>query len=664
MSNWKELSQQYIDAGFSVIPLIGKRALTSGWQKYNYELPEFPLSLSGQTGIGLCTGPASGIAAIDIDTDDKEILDLIPYSPVVRRGKKGEVRFYQYKKGIDSFKLDGHKIEIFSSSGQVVLPPSIHPDTKRPYEWTSKETLLTLNKEYLPELDLSFLSKLKEQKPILFEEKGRNNRLKDIVVSCLSRYESFDYAASEVYHNDKEYSTPRLFLDSSEGYRGESEDEAFRNACLFTSKIQTSLLQKNIISPIVPGSFEVIEVEEEEEEIKKEISIVSLPSFDSGLLGCIYKMIESSLEVRSANSISGASLAVLSSLVGHKYYLDDGSQYITTANDYFAFVKKSGSGKTVILSIIEEMIRACVGDAINYNFIGKQESGSSYFQSLESQSVNICNFDELSTILKQINTGRGDLEQAIMQTWEKASGTLMLPSSLTKKKENMKDTLTNAFVNIIAATTDSQFIEHSKKEMLNSGFYNRFLFFTDNKITQGDINLNVIKHDFSDFAELIRGTLYRKNQTIKPTKDYIELLQKVKIDDILSGQENKNESKSRRVSHAQKIALLLAISDDQGNPSVDADKLVSALQYVDMCLKNIDNLFIEIDSDNNYERDYQRVLKVLRDNPKGLSIGKLRNRVIPKSGHLFSPMLDRMVKDKIILASRGKRDNIVYSTRN
>jgi len=306
------------------------------------------------------------------------------------------------------------------------------------------------------------------------------------------------------------------------------------------------------------------------------------------------------------------------------------------------------------------MIRACVNNSFDYNFIGKQESGSSYFQSLESNAVNICNFDELSTILKQINTGRGDLEQSIMQTWEKANGTLLLPSSLTKKKERMKDKLENAFVNIIAATTDSQFIEHSKKEMLNSGFYNRFLFFTDSKITQDDINLNVIKHDYADFAELIRGTLYRKKQTLKPTKDYIKLLQRIKTEDILQGQDNKNESKSRRVSHAQKLALLFAISDDQGSPTIGGDQLTKALQYVDTCLKNIDNLFIEIDSENNYERDYQRTIKVLEGYRGALAVSKLRDKVRPKSGALYAGMLQQMVKDGILVAVKVRYGSMGY----
>lgn len=653
-----EIADNYLNKGLSIIPLIGKKPVIANWQRYNYELPDEVLSVKNQTGIGLCVGPASGIAAIDIDTDDKKILDLVPYSPVVRKGKKGEVRFYQYKKGIESRKFHGHGIEIFSNSGQVVLPPSIHPETNKPYEWTSKETLLTLNKDYLPELDLSFLSELK-QIDVNFEKRGRNNKLKDIVVSCLSRYESFDYAAKEVYFNDKEYNSPRLFLDKEEGFEGASEEEALRNAYLFTSRIQTSLLQKNIITPTI---VEVIE--EEGEEIKKPVvEMELLPKFETGLLGCIYKMIESSVEVKSVNSISGASLAVLSSLIGPKYIMEDGSQYVTTVNDYFAFVKRSGAGKTMILSIIEEMIRSSIGTAFDYNFIGKQESGSSYFQSLESNAVNICNFDELSTILKQINTGRGDLEQSIMQTWEKATGTLLLPSSLTKKKERMKDKLENAFVNIIAATTDSQFIEHSKKEMLNSGFYNRFLFFTDNKITHDDINLNIVKHDMTDFAELIRGTLYRKKQTVTPSKDYIDLLRKIKTEDILLGQDNKNESKSRRVSHAQKLALIFAISDDQKTPRVSSGELLKALQYVDTCLKNIDNLFIEIDSENNYERDYQRVLKVLEHCRGSMPISRLRDRVGPKSGPLFSPMLAQMVKDGILVASKGKYGTMVYQLK-
>uniref|UniRef100_UPI0035C8663B phage/plasmid primase, P4 family n=1 Tax=Palleronia sp. TaxID=1940284 RepID=UPI0035C8663B len=89
--------------------------------------------------IGMPLGPCSGMVAIDIDTDDPRaiaVLDrLLPPSPGERVGKKGMVRMYRYRgEKTTRFQAGGGMLcEILSKGTQVVLPPSIHPETKVPY---------------------------------------------------------------------------------------------------------------------------------------------------------------------------------------------------------------------------------------------------------------------------------------------------------------------------------------------------------------------------------------------------------------------------------------------------------------------------------------------------------------------------------------------------
>lgn len=137
----------YFARGLSVIPLRKheKIPLPHRWQIY-HESP-IPKPLQDEWlrqypsgNIGLVLGEQSGVVMIDVDTDDESVIQVIesviPVSPWKRVGKKGYAAAYKYN-GTAGFRIKdkegGMLVEHLSSRMQVVLPPSIHPDTGRPY---------------------------------------------------------------------------------------------------------------------------------------------------------------------------------------------------------------------------------------------------------------------------------------------------------------------------------------------------------------------------------------------------------------------------------------------------------------------------------------------------------------------------------------------------
>lgn len=133
--------------GLPVIPLRprGKEPLMTNWSQYKEKMPtpqeqDHWMRNYPDCNIGLPLGPQSGCVAIDIDTADPTLIDIIDkicgYSPWVRIGQKGKVLLYKFN-GQKPFKIkdvEGHMIcEMLSSGNQVVLPPSIHPKTQKPY---------------------------------------------------------------------------------------------------------------------------------------------------------------------------------------------------------------------------------------------------------------------------------------------------------------------------------------------------------------------------------------------------------------------------------------------------------------------------------------------------------------------------------------------------
>lgn len=153
MNIFAEHAPLYWGAGLPVIPLkpadsgqkgAGKAPILMDWSKYGSQFPsateqQLWLQQYSNCNIGLPFGSASGLCAVDIDTEDEgliaAILDILPPSPWTRVGAKGMGLIYKWS-GQRNFKLsgeDGMICEFLGSGNQMVVPPSIHPDTMRPY---------------------------------------------------------------------------------------------------------------------------------------------------------------------------------------------------------------------------------------------------------------------------------------------------------------------------------------------------------------------------------------------------------------------------------------------------------------------------------------------------------------------------------------------------
>jgi putative DNA primase/helicase len=147
MSIFATAAPSYWAKGLAVIPLypMDKRPIPTDWSRFNNALPtpheqENWIKHYNNSNIGLVLGQQSGICCIDIDSPDDNVvnilLSVLPKSPWQRIGKKGMVLAYKWT-GHRPFRIKdsngGMIVELLSTKQQVVLPPSIHPDTKLPY---------------------------------------------------------------------------------------------------------------------------------------------------------------------------------------------------------------------------------------------------------------------------------------------------------------------------------------------------------------------------------------------------------------------------------------------------------------------------------------------------------------------------------------------------
>src|SRR4051794_21074774 len=141
------IGSRYWSRNLPVMPVRGKAAFLPAWDTYCREMPTTEqragwLREFGAYNAGLPLGPCAGVAVLDVDTDDPRVWQVVeavmPASPWRRVGKKGAALAYRFS-GLAGFKIKetGSRrplIEFLSTGNQLVMPPSIHPETQRPYQ--------------------------------------------------------------------------------------------------------------------------------------------------------------------------------------------------------------------------------------------------------------------------------------------------------------------------------------------------------------------------------------------------------------------------------------------------------------------------------------------------------------------------------------------------
>jgi hypothetical protein len=165
--NYFDYIRKYLDKEISLecIPVCNKAPFIEQWQAIKVTdevIDHWEENFTGKAnGFGFRAGQYN-IGYMDIDTDDIEMIyridEIMDLSQIcVKKGLKGKTVFFRFegspkKSKYNVYLRQGDKkpvVEINFTSGQTVLPPSIHPDTGTPYKWISMP-LLEVDIEDLP----------------------------------------------------------------------------------------------------------------------------------------------------------------------------------------------------------------------------------------------------------------------------------------------------------------------------------------------------------------------------------------------------------------------------------------------------------------------------------------------------------------------------------
>jgi hypothetical protein len=168
--NYFNFIAEYLDKKDSLqcVPVKDKAPFIKEWQ--SIEVTPDVVNAWEESYLGVANGfgvraGQHGLGWLDIDTEDSmlinkidEVMDLSQIC--VKRGMKGKTVFFRFEGSPQKSKyniyLKGNSkkpvCEFNFTSGQTVLPPSIHPQTGTPYKWIT-ESLLDIDIDDLPLID-------------------------------------------------------------------------------------------------------------------------------------------------------------------------------------------------------------------------------------------------------------------------------------------------------------------------------------------------------------------------------------------------------------------------------------------------------------------------------------------------------------------------------
>jgi len=586
---------KYYDNGLSLIAIIPKtkEAKDKKWEQFCTRMPseeeidELEAQLKyGLAGIGAAMGcvQSSGWAAcaLDLDTNDPIILSICPISPVMLMGQSGRRKYFFKTKEVIRVK---HKagVDFLGVGSYCILPPSIHPDTGKPYYWATPDTLENTRVEDLPELDFSFWDKIPDEDSTfgVSAKKGRNNTLKPIVCAMLMKRYDLGTIINEIYNESMRlFPDSPLFYDKAEGYPASDKKQAMKNAGKFVVSMAQSLLTNDVLN-----------LEAEEFVFIKEnaVAINKATKFPEprGLLKDIYNLVLDHTPERCPEFAFGTAIAAMATICSNRYQVKG-----IGANMYILLVGPSGVGKTSNIKPVKKLLTTVLPHSVGYN---SYTSVRAMVNGLEINPARIDIMDEFANFMMQFrnsnNTSSAELQQAIADIWSSSTDTYKTKAYAPKEKETEEDnkgkgvTLHNPCVSILSAIQNSLFSKYATEEAIHGGFLPRFFFC----VTQGsEIQpYRPIDTDASDFINIANQitkivnrkrtfTVKEKTKRVIPhdlwqhTKPFEDLELKIKRDAEKIYSQEGNEILApfykRRFENIAKLAMIDCIAT-----SVDKD---------------------------------------------------------------------------------------------
>lgn len=511
MSIFQTHAKKYFEAGIPVIPLRGKIPIVTGWQEWALRpQTEDELDVLIERYPNANIGAVMGLWAIalDIDTDDERVLATIPYSPIRRKGKKGLIAIYKANQ-LPNNPGREFPVELLGAGRQIVLPPSIHPETNEPYQWVGEEDVLSF-KDF-PEITASQIKMVEAackrngifrkaggvnlqegSDPVCLTDPGRNNYLSRVAYAMACDGEELESIAERLlYLDEKEHETP-WFSDKTEPHRG-------RNPKAIAQRMaERAIAKSNKLGHRIDKSDEPLIVDFPNTKIN-----VRAPKA-RGIMGLFQEYCELSANGNQDALGLGGAIALMSAICSNRFKTSY-HQFEIWPNLYIFNLANSGYGKETAQKALRDLL-------FDTDLLGAAtyKSGSSIIMGLVEQRVRLDIIDECAMLLKAMcarEDYKSDMVDVLSSLYTASSGYF---AGFTSKGDGKNfGACWNPCVNILGSTTPAGFKNSVNKEMAAKGLMPRCLTFWQKDVGEfkeyDDTNRR--KELFDEIKRLVRALM-------------------------------------------------------------------------------------------------------------------------------------------------------------
>lgn len=516
---WDDFALQYLAKGYSVIPLAPKQKgpKLSGWSVFCSKQmdPAFALSFNNKgNNMGLCLGEASGVMAVDVDTEKVELLakieKIIPLSPVRKRGAKGYTAFYKYEGQISqSFKKGDDGIDILCHGRQTVMPGSVHP-SGAVYHWITPKTLLDIQKKDLPSItettiaQLRTLFKTTEKKPLV---RSQRKIYKDAVLEeirealrVLDPDESYEQWVNVGLALRAELGENGFDLFNGWSARGEKYDgvgpcykkyKSFENvreitiATLFHYAIENGYESKQTwdADDLVGDTKQQKETWDtvasflglSEEQTFYDESVMFNPP---GFLGTVCKWLTKVSPVIQPIYVLSAGVSFIGAVYAHKFKCAGGAR----SNIYTLCVGPSGSGKSRIADIIPWLMLQ-LPQSYSSMLLGEPKSDAGLIDGIVDRNGKalLC-IDEIGCFLRGIKATNASVYAAnigaeFTKLFSRANGVFMSAAYSQNGSKKKSFSIEEPCLVIFGQSVKQKVFDQLTEEDFVDGFFTRWILF-------------------------------------------------------------------------------------------------------------------------------------------------------------------------------------------
>ena len=622
-----EDAREYLALGWAPIPVKtkDKRPLIKDWSRFSDNLPEKDLvdmwwSQWPVANIGLVTGRASGLLVLDIDSGNGGWESIktknVPDTLKAITGSDGGHIYFKFPSDAKYTNRAGllPGVDVRGHGGQIIAPPSVHPNGKT-YRWrNSLHTPLHDPPDWLLDLliDTNRIS--------IPKEKNGSEALSRATLEFLAQGAPEGQRNNRLFKAAADMAGCGLCLDDAEG---RLVSVALRDGVLEEEARATirSAFSKNRISSrtyYVPDPMPV------QSELKGvEIFSLDLPeSVWRGVIGDYRKMLATTTEASDAYHLF-TFLACVGSVIGRQAYITYGNPIY--CNLYVCLVGKTGQDrKSTALRHAERTLR-CVDEC--WRVLRGLSSAEGLLAQIadpwqkENRKGEVV--DQGGTGDKRLMVWLGELSSLLRKAKQERVSNIVpimteafdCPPDLHLPTKADPITVTEPYISLVAASTPSWLEDLQDRDVLG-GFANRFAFvlgeakapipFPDAPDVQlRDQIVSHIKEVMEWLAEPVEITLTESARDL--WREYYTRWHSLTwSDEIMSAMVQ------RVPDMVLKISLLFAVLEKR--MQIDAETLTAGIDAGGYLAASMQRIFSDFHTSKEIKRE-KRIETVLADGP-------------------------------------------------